>query len=162
MATIEDFCGHLPVRAYPAGEVLLPENQSTGRLFVLVDGEVEVRKADFLINVVSERGAVFGEMSALLGAPHMATVRTTRPSTMYAIEDGAHFLQSNKEAAFFVAGLLAQRLHGVTAYLVDLKRQFEDQTSHLGIVDEILESLLHEQRSEFTPGSDREPDEPDA
>jgi CRP-like cAMP-binding protein len=159
VTTIEAFCGHLPLRNVPAGEVLLWEGQFTGRLFVLVDGEVEVRKADFLINVVSERGAVFGEMSALLGAPPMATVRATRPSTMYAIENGANFLQTNKDAAFFVAELLAQRLHRVTAYLVDLKRQFADENSHLGIVDEILESLLQEQKSEFTPGSDREPDE---
>lgn len=158
MATIEDFCDDLPLRAFAAGEVLMREENSTGRLFVLVDGEVEILKGDFLINVVSERGAVFGEMSALLGAPHMATVRTTRPSMMYTIEDGANFLQSHKEAAFFVAQLLAQRLQGVTSYLVDLKKQFADQESHLGIVDEILESLVHEQKSEFMPGSDRETD----
>lgn len=158
MATIEDFCGHLPLRAFAAGEVFLREDHLTGRLFVLVDGEVEILKGDFIINVVGDRGAVFGEMSALLGAPHMATVRTTRPSTMYVIEDGADFLQSHKEAAFFLAQLLAQRLQGVTSYLVDLKQQFADQENHLGIVDEILESLVHEQRSDFTPGSDREPD----
>jgi CRP/FNR family transcriptional regulator, cyclic AMP receptor protein len=46
----------------------------------------------------------------------------------------------------------------VTTYLVDLKRQFEDHQNHLGMVDDILETLVHEQRTEFTPGSDREPD----
>jgi hypothetical protein len=77
-------------------------------------------------------------MSALLDMPHMA------------------FLESNKEVAFLLAQLLA--LHGVTTYLADLKAQFEDQENHLSMVDEILETLVHDQRREFTPGSDRDPD----
>ena len=48
----------------------------------------------------------------------------------------------------------------VTSYLVDVKKQFEDQQSHLGIVDEVLETLVHAQGAgeEVDRGSDREPD----
>jgi hypothetical protein len=51
--------------------------------------------------------------------------------------------------------MLAQRLNGATTYLVDLKRQFEGQASHLGMVGEVLETLMHQQGEVFTPGSDR-------
>lgn len=158
MASLADFCHHLPVSSFAPGAVLLGEGQATGRLYVLISGEVEIAKGDYQINVVSDRGAVFGEMSALLGLAHTATVRALTPSTAHVIEGAAAFLQSNKEFAYGLAQLLAHRLHGVTTYLVDLKRQFEDQQDHLGMVDDILETLAHEQRSHFTPGSDREPD----
>jgi len=158
MSAIADLCKDLPVATFAPGEVLLNEGLSTGRLYVLIDGAVEILKGDFQINLVSEPGAIFGDMSALLGIPHMATVRAVTACSAHQIESGDAFLQTNKEIAYQLAQLLAQRLHGVTTYLADLKRQFEDHNDHLGMVDDILETLVHEQRREFTPGSDREPD----
>ena len=158
VSAIIDLCEGLPIAALDAGAVLLDEGSSTGRLYVLVEGTVEVVKGGFQINIVNDRGAIFGDMSALLDAPHMATVRAVTPCTAHVIEGGEAFLQTHKEIAFQLAKLLAHRLHGVTGYLVDLKRQFEDHDDHLGIVDEILETLVHDQTAEFTPGSDREPE----
>jgi CRP-like cAMP-binding protein len=158
LPSIADLCSNLPVMTFEPGDVLLPEGASTGRLYVLLEGDVEIVKGDYQINLVSDRGAIFGDMSALLDAPHMATVRALTASKAYVAENGAAFLQSHPEVAYLLATTLAQRLNGVTSYLVDLKRQFEDQANHLGMVDEILETLLHEQRREFTPGSDRDPD----
>ena len=158
MSTIADLCEGAPVAAFEPGAVILREGESTGLLFVLLDGAVEVMKGEFQINLVADRGAIFGDMSALLGIPHMATVRAVSACTFYRIEGGEAYLQNHKEIAFMLARLLAQRLHGVTGYLVDLKRQFEDQDNHLGMVDDILESLLHNQRQPFKAGSDREPD----
>lgn len=158
MTAIAYLCKDLPVATFAAGEVLLSEGHSTGRLFVLIDGAVEILKGDFQINMVSDPGAIFGDMSALLGIPHMATVRAVTACAAHQIEGGDAFLQTNKEIAYQLAKLLAQRLHGVTTYLADLKSQFEDREDHLGMVDDILETLVHEQRREFTPGSDREPD----
>jgi CRP/FNR family transcriptional regulator, cyclic AMP receptor protein len=156
--SIADLCQTLPTATFEPGAVLIAEGARSGRLFVLVEGTVEILKGDFQINLVSDRGAIFGDMSALLDIPHMATVRAVTPCTLHVTEGADAFLQSNKEIAFLLAQVLAQRLHGVTTYLVDLKRQFEDHDNHLGMVDEILETLLHEQRREFTPGSDRDPE----
>jgi hypothetical protein len=82
----------------------------------------------------------------------------TADTNAYVAESGSGLLQSNKEIAYHLSMMLAQRLHGVTSYLVDLKRQFEDQHNHLGMVDEVLETLIHQQEVGFTPGSDRDPD----
>jgi CRP/FNR family cyclic AMP-dependent transcriptional regulator len=116
-----------------------------------------VLKGDLQINTVSEPGAIFGEISVLLNIPHMATVKTLAPSRMYLVERANEFLQSHTDIAYHLAQLLAQRLHGITTYLVDLKNQFEDQEDHLGMVDEVLESLVHQQAEECAPGSDRDP-----
>ena len=47
-----------------------------GRLFVLAAGTVEVLRGDTRVALISDAGAVFGEMSILLNTPHTATVRT--------------------------------------------------------------------------------------
>jgi CRP-like cAMP-binding protein len=109
---------------------------------------------------VDEPGSIFGEISVLLGIPPMATVRALERSRVFVAEDGLEFLSSRTDLALAVARLLARRLNSMTRYLVDLKKQFEEERSHLGIVDEVLETLVHEQDTgeEVTPGSDREPD----
>ncbi|MBL8772757.1 MAG: cyclic nucleotide-binding domain-containing protein [Phenylobacterium sp.] len=156
-AELLDLCGDLPVVDFAPGEALLDEGQTSGRLYVLIGGEVEIVKGDFQIDVVTEPGAIFGEMSVLLAAPHMATVRAVTPCRAYRSTEGEAFLRSHPEIAYHLARVLAQRLNGVTGYLVDLKRQFEGERSHLGFVDEILETLVHNQGPAFTPGSDRDP-----
>jgi CRP/FNR family transcriptional regulator, cyclic AMP receptor protein len=154
-----DYCGGLPERTYDASVVLLQEGVP-GPLYVLAEGAVEILKGDLQINVVDEPGAIFGEVSALLGIPPMATVRTLEPSRLFVIADGLAFLSSRPELALAVARLLASRLDSVTSYLNDLRKQFEDQKSHLGMVDEVLETLVHGQQiaSRGGGGSDREPD----
>jgi CRP-like cAMP-binding protein len=155
---ILDQCRGLPERRFAAGTVLLPEGGTTGLLIVLVEGEVEIVKSGYQINTVTDPGAIFGEISLLLEKPHMATVRAISPVRAYVAEGGAEFLRRHPELATEVSRLLAQRLHGLSTYLVDLKRQFEDRADHLGVVDEVLETLAHQQRATFTPGSDRDPE----
>jgi CRP/FNR family transcriptional regulator, cyclic AMP receptor protein len=155
--SFEALCEDLPLIPIAAGQTLLTENEHSGRLYVLVEGAVEIVTRGVQVNVVTEPGAIFGEMSALLGDPHMASVRALAPSTVRLIEGGEAFLKLHPELSFELAKLLAHRLRGVTSYLVDLKRQFETHADHLGMVDEILEALAHEQKRTFTPGSDRDP-----
>jgi len=148
----------LTARSLAAGTVLLAEGETSGLLYVLIDGELEIMKGAFQINTVTDPGAIFGEISLLLGKPHMATVRAVSDCRVHVVEGGADFLKSNPEIAFELSTLLAQRLHGLTTYLVDLKRQYEHHDDHLGMVDDVLETLSHQQRHAFTPGSDRDPE----
>ena len=158
MASIADHCRALPVVVFAAGEELLREGGRTGRFYVLIEGAVEVVKTGVLINVVSDEGAVFGEMSVLLNRPHTATVKAKSPVVVFVFDDAESFLKSNPEIAFLLGRLLAERLNAATTYLVDLKRQFEGHGNHLGMVGEVLESLIHQQHQEFTPGPEREAD----
>lgn len=157
MRTILSFCQGLPEATFNPGEVLLAEGEKTGILYILIEGEVEVLKGDFQITTLSEPGSIFGEVSVLLDSPHTATVKAFTTSRTYMVQRANEFLQSQPDITYQVARLLAQRLHGVTTYLVDLKGQFEDQESHLGMVDAVLETLVHQQDEECIPGSDRDP-----
>jgi CRP/FNR family transcriptional regulator, cyclic AMP receptor protein len=157
MSAILALCQTLPVTTFEAGASLLVEGEQSGLLYVLVNGEVEIAKGQFQINTVSDPGAIFGEISVLLNIPHMATVRALTPCRAHEIRDGSGFLRSHPEIAYHLSELLARRLHGVSSYLVDLKRQFESHENHLAMVDDVLETLVHQQHPRFTPGSDRDP-----
>jgi CRP-like cAMP-binding protein len=158
MATVLEICKALPLRSIAVGETLMAEGATDGVLYVLVEGAVEIVKGDVQINTVTDPGAIFGEVSVLLGIPHMATVKALEPSVVHVASDPVEFLRSNPEIALAVAALLAKRLHFVTTYLIDLKRQFETHEGHLSMVDEVLESLVHHQEPQTEPGSDRHPD----
>jgi CRP/FNR family cyclic AMP-dependent transcriptional regulator len=138
-------CADRPQSTFPPGWVVLEEGKKTGVLYVLESGTVEVSKEGETIDIVSQAGAVFGEVSALLGTPHIATVRVTTESRFRVIADPLRFLEQNSDVALHVAALLARRLTAVTAYLIDIKQQFAGREDHLGMVDKVLHGLLHMQ-----------------
>jgi CRP-like cAMP-binding protein len=152
MASILDACAGARRHDYPAGTILLSEGDTSGRLYVLAEGAVEVLRGDTQVAVIKGAGSIFGEMSVLLGRPHTATVRAASPVSAYVFEDAESFLKSHPEIAFFLGRLLAERLNAATTYLVDIKRQFEGHGNHLGMVGEVLETLIHQQHEEFMPG----------
>ena len=158
MATVFDKLDAGLKRSLPEGSVLLQEGIKSGKLLILADGRVEVRRGETLVAAVDEPGSVFGEMSALLDVPHTASVVAVTPVTIYAFDDANAYLRSDPEISLTVARVLAQRLNTVTTYLVDIKRQYASHSNHLGMVSEVLASLVYQQRAAFTPGSDRQPD----
>jgi CRP/FNR family transcriptional regulator, cyclic AMP receptor protein len=158
MASILEKCTDIPRKQFAPGTVLLSEGETSGRLYVLAEGSVEVLRGDTQVALVGEPGAVFGEMSVLLNRPHTATVRAASPIGVFVFEDAESFLKSNPEIAFLVGKLLAERLNAATTYLVDLKRQFEGHGNHLGMVGEVLETLIHQQSEDFMLGPEGEAD----
>lgn len=144
MPSLIESCRGLPERQLAPGDCLIEEGQQTGRLYILAEGVAEVVKSDVTVAVVDERGAFFGEMSLLLGTPHTATVRATTACRFYVVEDTGAFLGS-PDIQLAMSRLLAKRLQMVTTYLADLQQQFAERQDHLGMVDEVLESLLHHQ-----------------
>jgi CRP-like cAMP-binding protein len=152
MASVLDACSGARRHDYPPGTILLTEGDTSGRLYVLAEGTVEVLRGDTRVAIINGAGSIFGEMSVLLDRPHTATVRATTPVSAFVFEDAESFLKSHPEIAFFLGRLLAERLNAATTYLVDIKRQFEGHSSHLGMVGEVLETLIHQQHDEFMPG----------
>ena len=104
---------------------MFEQAQRTGLLFVLVEGAVEVIKDGVPVATTSEPGAIFGDLSALLGVPHTATVRAVRASSFHVVMNPRAFLEQNPPVCLHLCELLARRLDAVNKYLVDVKRQFE-------------------------------------
>lgn len=131
-----------PVREFSAGTEVLGQGGNTGVLLVLIEGSVEVVKDDVTVATTSEPGSIFGDLSALLGIPHTAAVRTLAPSRFYVVDNPRAFLERNPAACLHLCELLARRLDAVNKYLVDVKHQFAGH-DHLGLVDSVLDTLMH-------------------
>jgi CRP-like cAMP-binding protein len=157
MRAILEYCVSLPVIDVADGTVLLQEGETTGRAYVLVAGRIAVLRGDTQVAMSDEPGALFGEMSILLGKPHTATVRAAGDTRLHVIEDGGKFFHDNPRLLWLVGTLLANRLNAATSYLADLMHQYADHGTHLEMVGEVLEALLYDQARDFHPGSEREP-----
>jgi CRP/FNR family transcriptional regulator, cyclic AMP receptor protein len=114
MQSILEICDPAKRKEIPVGTVLLSEGNTSGYIYVLSEGRIEVLHGTTQVAVVSEPGSVFGEMSVLLNTPHTATVRALSPATVYAYADAAGFMRSDPQIAFVIARLLAQRLNSAT------------------------------------------------
>ena len=144
MAGILELVADFPRRTFDEGQTVIDQGVVSPMILILLDGEVEVVREEVRLAKESRPGAVFGEISALLGGPYTASVRTLKPSTFAVIEDSDSFLSQSAEASLHVARLLARRINVLNKYLVDVKRQYEGH-DHLGMVDEVLDSLMHRQ-----------------
>jgi len=142
MADILDYCQGQKIVSFESGEVMIPEGARLGKLFVLIEGQIEVIRRDTQVTHVDEPGSVFGEMSVLLDMPHSATVKALSDVRAYGIDDAMKFLESRSEVAIHLATLLARRLYYTTTYLVDLQQQAEGKRKDLDVVDQILGSLV--------------------
>jgi CRP-like cAMP-binding protein len=133
----------LPKQQLEKGVLLFREGERSGKLYILVEGSVEVLKEDLRITAIREPGAVFGEMSILLQIPHTATVVVQSPSTFHILESPMPFLHEHPDAMVHVAQILAHRLRSLTQYLLNVKDQFKETEGHLGLVNEVLDTLIH-------------------
>src|SRR5215470_20344952 len=98
-----------PLETYQAGESVLIAGSTTGRLLILKAGAVEVVREGVQIAKVTEPGAVFGELSVLLGQPHTADLRALETSQFH-VADAATLLRIDPIGLLYVATVLAQRL----------------------------------------------------
>jgi CRP/FNR family transcriptional regulator, cyclic AMP receptor protein len=158
MRTVLDYCTGGIQRAVSAGTLILHEGGTTGHLYVLIEGRLEVIKGDTVVANITEPGAVVGEMSFLLEKPHTATVRAASASTVYEFDDAAAFLRDQPAVALLIARLLAQRLNVATTYLADIMHQYAGHGDHLSMVGEILQSMINLPPTTVSPGSDRQSD----
>ena len=159
MQSVLTICQGLPERTFQQGDILMTEGGRDKLIYVLIEGGVDIYKGDILVSSQFDPGAIYGELAVLLDVSHTATVKAATNSRTYVVEEANEFLRSHPDLSFQLASLLARKLNSITTYLADLKHQFEDRDDHLGMVDVVLESLLHEQVEDIEPGSDRYPDD---
>ena len=143
MAVFQRKLATLPLETYPAGDTVLSAASTTGRLLILKEGEVAVVKEGVEIARVTEPGAVFGELSVLLGQPHTADVRALEVSQFH-VADAGTILRIDPIALLYVATVLAQRLDNANRGLLQLKRHVQagEPRSVIGRTVEKIEDLL--------------------
>ena len=142
MPDILEYCKGRKAETFKSGAVLIQEGGQERKLFVLLEGQVEVLRKDTQVSYIEEPGSLFGEMSVLLDMPYSATVKALSTVKAYVIDDPIGFLGSQAEIALELAALLARRLYYTTSYLVDLQQQAAGRREDLDIVDQILAQLV--------------------
>ena len=142
MEDVLSWFSKMRIVSFAPGAVLLPEGVRLGKLYVLIEGEIEVVRRDTQVTHVDEPGSIFGEMSVLLDMPHSATVKALSQVKVYEVEDAYDFLEQHPEISLHLATLLARRLYYTTSYLVDLQQQAEGKREDLDMVDKILATLF--------------------
>ena len=128
----------LPLARYEAGETVFAEGTKTGRLLILKSGAVSIFKGDIEFARVSEAGAVFGELSALLDEPHSADVRTLETSEFH-VADAATLLQ-DPVALLYVTMVLARRIDTANQGLLQLKIMLQAGEPK-GLIDATLDKI---------------------
>jgi CRP-like cAMP-binding protein len=117
----------LPLATYQPGEIVFAAGTKTGRLLILKKGAVTIQKKGEVLAEVTEPGAVFGELSALLNQPHTADVQTLKTSEFRVAR--AELLEDDPVMLLYVAAILAQRLNLANDALIDLKGEVCRQRS---------------------------------
>jgi CRP/FNR family transcriptional regulator, cyclic AMP receptor protein len=132
----------LPILDYAPGELMVGEGSRSGKLLVLIKGEVEVIRRGTNVTHIDEPGAIFGEMSVLLDMPHSAMVTAMSNVKVYEIKNAIDFLRENSAVSLHLAALLARRLYYTTSYLVDVQNEVKDKRENVDFIDRILSALF--------------------
>lgn len=104
------------VQAFKAGEVVFREGDAGECMFLVLEGEVEIRKGDRVLETVGEDD-VFGELALIDQAPRSATAVATRDSRLAAIGQ-QRFISLVQRTPFFaidIMQVLADRLRRSTS-----------------------------------------------
>jgi CRP-like cAMP-binding protein len=145
MASVLDLLTDYEVRRFDPGQLIIKQGERCGILFFLIEGTVEILMGDTPACTARQPGTVFGEVSALIGRKHVATVRAVTPCAFYAVKNLRAFLASTPAACLHVCEALAHRINALSQYLADVKDQY-DGHDHLGMVNQVLETLMYRER----------------
>jgi len=130
-----------PIRVFEAGDVVLSEGSTTGRLLFLKTGAVDVVMNEVDLTRVDQPGAVFGDVGLVLGTPHTADVLAVQSSSFYVVEDAGEFLKAEPLAALYLATVLAGRLDAVNHLVVEARRRAAATGQRRGLVGEMIDRL---------------------
>jgi CRP/FNR family cyclic AMP-dependent transcriptional regulator len=134
----------LPLASYGPGEAVFTEGTNTGRLMILKSGAVCIVKGGVEIATVAEAGAVFGDLSILLGQSHTADVRTLESSEFH-VADAATLMVQDPVALLYITMGLARRLDGANQALLELKNMLRagESPGLIGKAIDRIEGLLN-------------------
>jgi len=156
MNDVLEMCQAMPEIRIAKGATLIEESIRTDRLYVLKSGAFEVVRNGVRVVSITEPGAFLGEISAVLGSAPTASVIAEQDSSVHVVDNASASVQRQPDLTYAIAQLLARRLSAVTAYLVDIKRQYADSNTHLALMDQVLANVIAMNPAKRTePGSER-------
>jgi CRP-like cAMP-binding protein len=155
MVDVLELSSHLPEVDIDSGREILREGERTGAIWILVSGELCVRRGTTIVDWIDRPGAVFGEMAVLLGTAATASVETSEPSRLRYAANGEDFLADARVIRLVATGL-ADRLNLVTTYLTDVQNQFGD-APEMAMVREALKRLMDRHTEAFPLDSVQDP-----
>jgi len=155
MADLLELSSHLPEVEIESGYEILREGEQSGAIWILVFGELRVRRGTTVVDWIDRPGAVLGEMAVLLGTAATATVEAIEPSRLRYAADGEKFLADPTVSRLVAVGL-AERLNLVTTYLSDLQDQYGD-APEMDMVREVLKRQMDRYVRASKPASSGDP-----
>ncbi len=146
---------------YRAGDVIIRENTSAARFFVIDHGKVEITKkfedGEEMVLGVHSDGEFFGEIALLDEGPRSATARALKPTTVLEISrhDFETLLYTAPVLAYTMMKELSSRLRETGALLVSHLQRKNRQLSQAYL--ETVTLIIHtiEERNSYTRGHTR-------
>ncbi len=105
-------------RSFEVGDVIAEEGSPNDGLFVIAEGEMEVRRGDRLYKVLGP-GDFVGDMSLIDGEPHMVDVVATKPGSGVFLGEGSFrvVIKHHPDAALSMMETLVGRIREVVSWL---------------------------------------------
>lgn len=122
---------------------MIAEGAPPGKLYFLKSGRVEVVRNGTRVALIKTPGSVLGEISVFLEVAATATVAALEQAVFHVADDPIEFLTAHPDVGIHVSKTLAYRLDAATRYLVDVKEQLAGCSDHVGMVDGVLDAIVH-------------------
>jgi two-component system sensor histidine kinase/response regulator len=162
LASLELFAGAMQERAYAPGEVLCKQGEHGGVVFLIAEGDVEIRIEHDGRLVGTDKiaaGTCVGEMAVLTGQPRSATVVGGPAGARVLVIPGTQFrnlLLIQPAVGVHMLGVMSQRLRGnmLRQRSAELARQADELTQSKAAAEaanraksEFLAGISHEIRT---------------
>jgi len=118
VANLEIFAHDANSRSYPAGEWIVKQGEAASEMFVVIEGEAEIRLGNKTLETVRP-GEIFGEMALIDEQPRAAGVIAMTPLKVAAIDKDrfAYLLRNHPFFAIEVMKAMVGRLRKIDAEL---------------------------------------------
>jgi len=100
------------LQEYQAGEIVLPEGELGKGFCILESGTLEVIRDDRVLSEIDMKGAIFGELSEILGMKRDASIRAKTVSQVRHVEESvSDIVAKNPKVAIKLIRTLGRRLY---------------------------------------------------
>ena len=110
-------------KAFEPGQVIFKEGEQGSELFIIIEGEVEIRKRTSSNTsktlITFHKGDIFGEMAIVEGKPRSATAIAVTPCRMLVMNEALldSMLENNPDFAKKMIRILSERIRKANALM---------------------------------------------